>query len=84
MKELGVTDLKKVCLMTYEVVHNVYLSFYKIFIYIFFPVKPYPFQIVGSYKESKIGYGIGHDIETSVIQAIYDCPFIGSGLKVCF
>ncbi|GJR97515.1 protein accumulation and replication of chloroplasts 3 isoform X1 [Tanacetum coccineum] len=48
MKELGVTDLKK---------------------------------IFGSYKEAKIGYGIGHDIETSVIQAIYDCPFIGSGLK---
>ncbi|PWA82842.1 MORN motif-containing protein [Artemisia annua] len=48
MKELGVTDLKK---------------------------------IFGSYKEAKIGYGIGHDIETSVSQAIYDCPFIGSGLK---
>ncbi|KAI3816419.1 hypothetical protein L1987_16115 [Smallanthus sonchifolius] len=48
MKELGVTDLKK---------------------------------ILGSYKEAKIGYGVGHDIETSVVQAIYDCPFLGSGVK---
>lgn len=48
MKELGVTDLKK---------------------------------ILGSYKEAKIGYGTGHDIETSVFEAIYDCPFLGSGVK---
>ncbi|XP_071716054.1 protein ACCUMULATION AND REPLICATION OF CHLOROPLASTS 3, chloroplastic-like [Rutidosis leptorrhynchoides] len=48
MKELGVTDLKK---------------------------------ILGSYKEARIGYGVGHDIEASVVQAIYDCPFLGSGLK---
>ncbi|KAL4575603.1 hypothetical protein LXL04_022452 [Taraxacum kok-saghyz] len=48
IKELGVTDLKK---------------------------------IVGSYKEAKIGYGVSHDIETSISQAIYDCPFLGSGLK---
>ncbi|XP_023769626.1 protein ACCUMULATION AND REPLICATION OF CHLOROPLASTS 3, chloroplastic isoform X2 [Lactuca sativa] len=48
MKELGVTDLKK---------------------------------ILGSYKEAKIGYGIGNDIEASVAQAIYDCPFLGSGVK---
>ncbi|KAI7733805.1 hypothetical protein M8C21_006451 [Ambrosia artemisiifolia] len=38
-------------------------------------------KIIGSYKEAKIGYGVGHDIETSVVQAIYDCPFLGSGVK---
>lgn len=38
-------------------------------------------KILGSYKEAKIGYGVGHDIETSVVQAIYDCPFLGSGVK---
>ncbi|KAI7733804.1 hypothetical protein M8C21_006450 [Ambrosia artemisiifolia] len=38
-------------------------------------------KILGSYKEAKIGYGVGHDIETSIVQAIYDCPFLGSGVK---
>ncbi|KAK9059961.1 hypothetical protein SSX86_020665 [Deinandra increscens subsp. villosa] len=38
-------------------------------------------KILGSSKEAKVGYGIGHDIETSVVQAIYDCPFLGSGVK---
>ncbi|XP_076937686.1 protein ACCUMULATION AND REPLICATION OF CHLOROPLASTS 3, chloroplastic-like isoform X2 [Bidens hawaiensis] len=38
-------------------------------------------KILGSYKEAKIGYGVGRDIETSIIQAIYDCPFLGSGVK---
>nr|GEW78573.1 protein accumulation and replication of chloroplasts 3 isoform X1 [Tanacetum cinerariifolium] len=37
--------------------------------------------ILGSYKEAKIGYGIGNDIETSVVQAIDDCPFLSAGVK---
>ncbi|KAM0019746.1 putative tubulin/FtsZ, GTPase domain-containing protein [Helianthus debilis subsp. tardiflorus] len=37
--------------------------------------------ILGSYKEAKIGYGVGRDIESSIVQAIYDCPFLGSGVK---
>nr|XP_043613779.1 protein ACCUMULATION AND REPLICATION OF CHLOROPLASTS 3 isoform X2 [Erigeron canadensis] len=48
MKELAVTDLKK---------------------------------ILGSFKDAKIGYGVGRDVETSVAKAIYDCPFLGSGVK---
>ncbi|MFS7993649.1 putative tubulin/FtsZ, GTPase domain superfamily [Helianthus anomalus] len=38
-------------------------------------------KILGSYKEAKIGYGVGRDIEASIVQAIYDCPFLGSGVK---
>ncbi|XP_076931229.1 protein ACCUMULATION AND REPLICATION OF CHLOROPLASTS 3, chloroplastic-like [Bidens hawaiensis] len=38
-------------------------------------------KILGSYKEAKIGYGVGRDIETSIAQAIYDCPFLGSSVK---
>lgn len=38
-------------------------------------------KILGGYEEAKIGYGVGYDIETSVVQAIYDCPFLSSGVK---
>ena len=27
--------------------------------------------------------GASDDIETSISQAIYDCPSLGSGLKIC-
>lgn len=37
---------------------------------------------MGNYKEAKIGFGAGSNIKTSILQAIYDCPFIGAGVKV--
>ncbi|KAL9413775.1 hypothetical protein AB3S75_042294 [Citrus x aurantiifolia] len=39
------------------------------------------FKILGIYKEAKIGFGAGSNIKTSILQAIYDCPFIGAGVK---
>ncbi|XVE74596.1 hypothetical protein DITRI_Ditri12bG0030000 [Diplodiscus trichospermus] len=38
-------------------------------------------NILGKYKEAKLGFGAGYNIRTSISQAIYDCPFIGAGLK---
>ncbi|XP_031283124.1 protein ACCUMULATION AND REPLICATION OF CHLOROPLASTS 3-like isoform X2 [Pistacia vera] len=38
-------------------------------------------KILGNFKEAKIGFGAGSHIKTSILQAIYDCPFIGAGLK---
>ncbi|KAJ4710234.1 Protein ACCUMULATION AND REPLICATION OF CHLOROPLASTS 3 [Melia azedarach] len=38
-------------------------------------------HILGSYREAKIGFGAGSNIKTSILQAIYDCPFIGAGVK---
>ncbi|CAN1137691.1 Protein ACCUMULATION AND REPLICATION OF CHLOROPLASTS 3, chloroplastic [Linum perenne] len=32
-------------------------------------------------KEAKIGFGVGNSIRDSVMQALYDCPFIGTGIK---
>lgn len=38
-------------------------------------------KILEGYKEAKVGFGVGHDIKASILQAIYDCPFIGAGIK---
>ncbi|CAK7326894.1 unnamed protein product [Dovyalis caffra] len=38
-------------------------------------------KILESYKEAKIGFGAGHSIRSSIMQALYDCPFIGAGLE---
>ncbi|KAL7240051.1 hypothetical protein ACSBR2_005836 [Camellia fascicularis] len=38
-------------------------------------------KILESYKEVKIGFGAGYNIQTSIMRAIYDCPFLGFGLK---
>ncbi|KAI5573557.1 hypothetical protein BDE02_10G087500 [Populus trichocarpa] len=38
-------------------------------------------KILESYKEAKIGFGTGNSIRSSIIQALYDCPFIGAGVK---
>ncbi|GMP59546.1 hypothetical protein CsSME_00022790 [Camellia sinensis var. sinensis] len=38
-------------------------------------------DILESYKEVKIGFGAGYNIQTSIMRAIYDCPFLGFGLK---
>ncbi|KAJ6356618.1 hypothetical protein OIU78_004672 [Salix suchowensis] len=38
-------------------------------------------KILESYKEAKIGFGTGNSIRSSIIQALYDCPFIGAGVE---
>ncbi|XP_011021692.1 PREDICTED: protein ACCUMULATION AND REPLICATION OF CHLOROPLASTS 3 [Populus euphratica] len=38
-------------------------------------------KILESYKEAKIGFGTGNSIRNSIIKALYDCPFIGAGVK---
>ncbi|XVE91892.1 hypothetical protein REPUB_Repub01dG0050600 [Reevesia pubescens] len=38
-------------------------------------------KILGKYKEAKLGFGAGYNIRTSITQAMYDCPFIGPGVK---
>ncbi|CAN7054562.1 hypothetical protein IGI04_028853 [Brassica rapa subsp. trilocularis] len=37
--------------------------------------------ILESYKEAKVGFGVGHNLKTSILQAIYDCPFFRPGVK---
>ncbi|KAF8097623.1 hypothetical protein N665_0285s0054 [Sinapis alba] len=37
--------------------------------------------ILESYKEAKVGFGAGHNLKTSILQAIYDCPFFRPGIK---
>ncbi|XP_056164572.1 protein ACCUMULATION AND REPLICATION OF CHLOROPLASTS 3, chloroplastic isoform X2 [Syzygium oleosum] len=32
-------------------------------------------------KEGKIGFGSGYNIKTSILQAIYDCPFLSHGVE---
>ncbi|KAK9274508.1 hypothetical protein L1049_021757 [Liquidambar formosana] len=39
-------------------------------------------KILESYKEAKIGFGAGHNIQTSIARAIYDCPFLSAGIKL--
>ncbi|XP_016432425.1 protein ACCUMULATION AND REPLICATION OF CHLOROPLASTS 3, chloroplastic [Nicotiana tabacum] len=38
-------------------------------------------KILESYKEAKTGFGTGYNIETSILRAVYDCPFLGLGVK---
>ncbi|EOY01211.1 1-phosphatidylinositol-4-phosphate 5-kinase, putative isoform 2 [Theobroma cacao] len=38
-------------------------------------------NILGKYKEAKLGFGAGYNIRTSISQALYECPFIGAGVK---
>ncbi|OMO60757.1 Cell division protein FtsZ [Corchorus capsularis] len=38
-------------------------------------------KILGEYKEARLGFGAGYNIKTSISQAMYDCPFIGAGVK---
>lgn len=39
-------------------------------------------QVLQCHKEAKIGFGSGYNIRTSVVQAIYQCPFLSYGVKV--
>ncbi|KAG2254289.1 hypothetical protein Bca52824_084425 [Brassica carinata] len=38
-------------------------------------------MILESYKEAKVGFGVGHNLKTSILRAIYDCPFFRPGIK---
>ncbi|XP_015894284.1 protein ACCUMULATION AND REPLICATION OF CHLOROPLASTS 3, chloroplastic isoform X2 [Ziziphus jujuba] len=38
-------------------------------------------NILERYKEAKIGFGAGYSIKTSILQSVYDCPFLGMGVK---
>lgn len=42
---------------------------------------PEVLNILESYKEAKIGFGAAYNIRTSILRAIYDCPFLNVGLK---
>jgi hypothetical protein len=37
---------------------------------------------LGSYREAEVGFGAGHNIKSSIANAIFDCPFLTGGLKV--
>lgn len=37
--------------------------------------------ILESYKEAKVGFGAGHNLKTSILRAIHDCPFFRPGIK---
>ncbi|RWR78552.1 protein ACCUMULATION AND REPLICATION OF CHLOROPLASTS 3 [Cinnamomum micranthum f. kanehirae] len=36
---------------------------------------------LGSYREAEVGFGAGHNIKSSIANAIFDCPFLTGGLK---
>ncbi|KAK9670045.1 hypothetical protein RND81_13G173000 [Saponaria officinalis] len=38
-------------------------------------------KVLDSYKEGRVGFGSGHNVEASIVQAVYDCPFLSMGLK---
>ncbi|MED6161054.1 hypothetical protein PIB30_057142 [Stylosanthes scabra] len=38
-------------------------------------------KILENYKEAGIGFGAAYDIKTSILQSIFECPFLGVHLK---
>lgn len=38
-------------------------------------------KVLESYKDGKVGFGFGRNVEASTMQAVYDCPFLSMGLK---
>lgn len=38
-------------------------------------------KILQSYNEAKVGFGAGYNAKTSILQSLYDCPFLGVGVK---
>ncbi|CAI9774707.1 unnamed protein product [Fraxinus pennsylvanica] len=38
-------------------------------------------KIVDRFKEARIGFGAAYNVRSSILQAIYDCPFLGVDLK---
>ncbi|KAA8529925.1 hypothetical protein F0562_034471 [Nyssa sinensis] len=42
---------------------------------------PEVIEILKSQKEAKIGFGAGYNSKTSIMRAIYDCPFLSVAVK---
>uniref|UniRef100_A0A5B6YP81 Protein ACCUMULATION AND REPLICATION OF CHLOROPLASTS 3 n=2 Tax=Davidia involucrata TaxID=16924 RepID=A0A5B6YP81_DAVIN len=42
---------------------------------------PEVLEILKSQKEAKIGFGAGYNNKTSIVRAIYDCPFLSVAVK---
>ncbi|KAF3976814.1 hypothetical protein CMV_000020 [Castanea mollissima] len=38
-------------------------------------------KILQNYNEAKVGFGAGYNAKTSILQSLYDCPFLGVGVK---
>ncbi|KAH9611373.1 hypothetical protein KSS87_021304 [Heliosperma pusillum] len=38
-------------------------------------------KVLDSYKQGRVGFGVAHNVEASIVQAVYDCPFLSTGLK---
>ncbi|XP_045831151.1 protein ACCUMULATION AND REPLICATION OF CHLOROPLASTS 3 isoform X2 [Trifolium pratense] len=38
-------------------------------------------KILECYKEARIGFGAAYNMKTSILQSIFDCPFLGVSLK---
>lgn len=38
-------------------------------------------KILENYNEAKFGFGAGYNAKTSILQSLYDCPFLGVGVK---
>ncbi|XP_021856013.2 protein ACCUMULATION AND REPLICATION OF CHLOROPLASTS 3, chloroplastic isoform X2 [Spinacia oleracea] len=38
-------------------------------------------KVLESYKEGRVGYGVGNSAKASIVQAVYDCPFLSIELK---
>ncbi|KAF3431008.1 hypothetical protein FNV43_RR25738 [Rhamnella rubrinervis] len=38
-------------------------------------------DILERYKEAKLGFGAGYSVKTSILQSVYDCPFLGISVK---
>ncbi|XP_010270753.1 PREDICTED: protein ACCUMULATION AND REPLICATION OF CHLOROPLASTS 3 [Nelumbo nucifera] len=38
-------------------------------------------NILEIYKEAKVGFGAAHNIKSSIAKAVFDCPFLGGGIR---
>ncbi|KAG2707718.1 hypothetical protein I3760_05G160400 [Carya illinoinensis] len=38
-------------------------------------------KILERYKEAKVGFGAGYNAKASILQSLYDCPFLGFDVK---
>ncbi|XP_068640423.1 protein ACCUMULATION AND REPLICATION OF CHLOROPLASTS 3, chloroplastic [Aristolochia californica] len=42
---------------------------------------PQVLKCLEDYKQAEIGFGAGYNIKSSISRAVFDCPFLSSGLK---
>lgn len=52
------------------------------FSFLFIIAMSHSFQVLQDYKKAKIGFGTGHNIRASMVQATYQCPFLNFPVKV--